>query len=53
MWCYDAVMTLTEGGLLNGYGNGKFGPNDNLTRAQVSLSLPDCSVPRKSTVTAT
>ena len=37
MWCYDAVMTLTEGGLLNGYGNGKFGPNDNLTRAQVSI----------------
>ena len=37
MWCYDAVMTLTEGGLLNGYGNGKFGPNDNLTRAQVAF----------------
>ena len=37
MWCYDAVMTLTEGGLLNGYGNGKFSPNDNLTRAQVSI----------------
>ena len=37
MWCYDAIMTLTEGGLLNGYGNGKFGPNDNLTRAQVAF----------------
>ena len=37
MWCYDAVMTLTEGGLLNGYGNGKFGPNDPLTRSQVAI----------------
>ena len=37
MWCYDAIMTLTEGGLLNGYGNGKFGPNDSLTRAQVAF----------------
>ena len=37
MWCYDAIMVLTEGGLLNGYGGGKFGPNDALTRAQVSF----------------
>lgn len=36
-WYYDAVMTLTEGGLLAGYGNGKFGPNDPLTRAQVNI----------------
>ena len=34
-WYYDAVMTLTDGGLLSGYGNGKFGPNDQLTRLQV------------------
>ena len=37
MWCYDAIMTLTEGGLLNGYGGGKFGPNDTLTRAQLAF----------------
>ena len=37
MWCYDAIMVLTEGGLLNGYGGGKFGPNDALTRAQVAF----------------
>ena len=37
IWCYDAIMTLTEGGLLNGYGNGKFGPNDPLTRSQVAI----------------
>ena len=36
-WYYDAVMTLTEGGMLAGYGNGKFGPNDPLTRAQVAI----------------
>ena len=36
-WYYDAVMTVTEGGLLAGYGNGKFGPNDSLTRGQVTI----------------
>ena len=36
-WYYDAVMTLTEGGMLAGYGNGKFGPNDSLTRGQVTI----------------
>ena len=36
-WYYDAVMTLTEGGLLGGYGGGKFGPDDSLTRAQVNI----------------
>lgn len=37
MWCYHPVMTLTEGGLLAGYGNGKFGPNDTLTKEQVHI----------------
>ncbi len=37
LWCYDAIMTMTEGGLLGGYGNGKFGPNDALTRAQLAI----------------
>ena len=36
-WYYDAVMTLTEGGLLAGYGGGKFGPDDALTRGQVAI----------------
>lgn len=36
-WAYHPIMTLTEGGLLSGYGGGKFGPNDSLTRAQVSV----------------
>ena len=37
IWCYDAIMVLTEGGLLNGYGGGKGGPNDTLTRAQLAF----------------
>lgn len=37
LWCYHPIMTLTEGGLLAGYGNGKFGPNDTLTKEQVSI----------------
>lgn len=36
-WYYDAVMTMTEGGLLAGYGNGKFGPDDALTRTQLAI----------------
>lgn len=36
-WYYDAVMTVTEGGLLAGYGNGLAGPNDPLTRAQMGI----------------
>ncbi|HIX90757.1 MAG TPA: S-layer homology domain-containing protein [Candidatus Agathobaculum pullicola] len=36
-WYYHPVMTLTEGGLLNGYGGGLFGPDDALTKGQVSI----------------
>ena len=36
-WAYHPIMTLTEGGLLAGYGNGKFGLNDTLTKEQVSI----------------
>lgn len=36
-WYYHPVMTLTEGGLLNGYGGGRFGPEDALTKGQVSI----------------
>lgn len=36
-WAYHPVMTLTEGGLLAGYGNGKFGPDDTLTKEQVHI----------------
>ncbi len=36
-WYYHPIMTLTEGGLLNGYGGGLFGPNDPLTKGQVEI----------------
>lgn len=35
-WYYHPVMTLSDGGLLSGYGDGRFGPNDPLTKGQVS-----------------
>ena len=37
MWAYHPIMTLTKGGLLSGYGNHVFGPNDSLTKGQVSI----------------
>ncbi len=33
-WYYDAVSIACEYGIISGYGNGKFGPNDKLTREQ-------------------
>ncbi len=34
-WYADAVRTLSAAGVIAGYGNGKFGPDDPLTRAQI------------------
>ena len=34
-WYYDAVMTMADNGILGGYGNGKFGPDDPLTYQQL------------------
>lgn len=34
-WCYTAVMKAYNSGLMNGYGNGCFGRDDILTRAQL------------------
>lgn len=38
-WYYDAVRFASENGLMGGYGNGLFGPNDNLSRAQFAQIL--------------
>ena len=38
-WYHDEIHFCVENGLMNGYGNGKFGPNDNLTRAQFAQIL--------------
>ena len=37
MWAYHPIMTMTEGGLLTGYGNHLFGPNDTLTKEQLDI----------------
>lgn len=33
-WYAEAIAYVQEHGIMNGYGNGKFGPEDTLTRAQ-------------------
>lgn len=35
----EAVGELNTAGIINGYGNGKFGPNDNVTRGQVAVLM--------------
>ena len=34
MWCAKAVNTLSALGIIDGYGDGRFGPNDPITREQ-------------------
>ena len=38
-WYTDAVLWATEEGLVNGYGGGRFGPNDQVTREQIGVML--------------
>ena len=38
-WYYEAVRFVQERGLMNGYSDGQFGPNDNLSRAQLAQIL--------------
>lgn len=38
-WYYKAVLTAAKCGWVNGYGNGYFGPNDLITRAQVTTMV--------------
>ena len=38
-WYYDAVRFVNEQGLMNGYSDGRFGPNDTLSRAQLAQIL--------------
>ena len=35
-WATSYINKMSEGGLIQGYGNGKFGPNDKLTIAQMA-----------------
>lgn len=38
-WYYDAVGWASANGIVGGYGDGKFGPNDTITREQMALIL--------------
>ncbi|MCR4963815.1 MAG: S-layer homology domain-containing protein [Firmicutes bacterium] len=38
-WYADAVIWANANGIVEGYGNGKFGPNDNITREQMAAIL--------------
>ena len=38
-WYADGVAWVTENGIANGYGDGQFGPNDNITREQFAVML--------------
>ena len=38
-WAEDAIYYLNERGVISGYGNGLFGPGDNITRGQAALML--------------
>ena len=38
-WCADAVAWASANKIANGYGNGKFGPNDPITREQMAAIL--------------
>lgn len=33
---FEAIAVLAEKGVINGYGDGRFGPNDSITRAQMA-----------------
>ncbi len=36
---YKAIAALSEKGVIKGYGDGRFGPNDNITRGQIASIL--------------
>ena len=38
-WYFDAVTWAAANGIVGGYGNGKFGPEDNITREQLAAIL--------------
>lgn len=38
-WYEDAVYWAAEKGIVTGYGNGSFGPDDNITREQLAVML--------------
>ena len=42
-WYHEAVDYVLEKGLMDGYGNGAFGPDDSLSRGQLAQILYNCA----------
>ena len=38
-WYTDAITWATQKGIVSGYGNGQFGPDDHITREQLAVML--------------
>lgn len=38
-WAYAAIETMKQEGILNGYRDGRFGPNDSTSRAQLAVII--------------
>lgn len=38
-WAYEAIETMKQEGILNGYSDGRFGPKDSTTRAQLAVII--------------
>ena len=38
-WAYVAIETMKKEGILNGYADGRFGPNDSVSRAQIAAII--------------
>jgi hypothetical protein len=49
-WYADAVMWAAENGIVSGYGDGKFGPDDNVTRQDLTVMLNNYAVFAKLTL---
>ena len=51
-WYSDAVAWAAQEGIVNGYGNGKFGPQDSITRQQLAAILYRYTVYKGASVSA-
>jgi len=52
-WYADAVAWASANGIVKGYGNGKFGPNDRITREQMATILYRYAIAKKYDVSKT
>lgn len=53
LWYSDAVLWANENHIVSGYGNGRFGPGDDLTRQQAAMMLYRYAADKKYDVSAT